>query len=314
MLFLGVSIFLFHAFINGDMFIDRFMIKKSRRIFASADRRGDRMNKIGRKTGFLGAGNMATALIKGLIESGVYDPDKLLASDKSPEALETVSQQFGVECFSSNADMVSKSSVLVLSVKPQNIKEVLEDIKEDLNEDHLVISIAAGIPLKMISQILMKDIPLIRVMPNTPALVQKGVSALAAGAFVVPEHMAIARTIFEAVGETVEVEETMMDAITALSGSGPGYVFRIMECMVDAGTAVGLERETSLKLVIQTFLGAATLAKESEHSLSRLREMVTSPGGTTAAGLSVFDSMGLQEMTKNVVEAACKRSVELGKD
>ncbi len=271
------------------------------------------MDKIGKKTGFLGAGNMATALIKGLVESGVYDPDKLLASDKSQDALKKISQQFGVECFSSNGDIVRKSSVLVLSVKPQNIKEVLEDVKEDIREDHLVISIAAGIPLKMISHVLMKDIPLIRVMPNTPALVQKGISALAGGKFVTPDHMAIARTIFEAVGDTVEVEETMMDAITAMSGSGPGYVFRIMECMVDAGTAVGLERETSLKLVIQTFLGAATLAKESEHSLSRLREMVTSPGGTTAAGLSVFDSMGLQEMTKNAVEAACRRSVELGK-
>jgi len=272
------------------------------------------MYKIAKKTGFLGAGNMATALIKGLIESGVYDPEKLSASDKSKEALKKVSNQFGVECFSSNADMVRKCSVLVLSVKPQNIKEVLEDVREDVREDHLVISIAAGIPLKMINQILKKDIPLIRVMPNTPALVQKGISALAGGKFVKPDHMAVARTIFDAVGDTVEVEESMMDAVTALSGSGPGYVFRIMECMVDAGTAVGLERDTSLKLVIQTFLGAAYLAKESEHSLSRLREMVTSPGGTTAAGLSVFNSMGLEEMTKNAVEAACKRSVELGKD
>ncbi len=272
------------------------------------------MNKIAKKTGFLGAGNMATALIKGLIESGVYDADKLSASDKSEEALERVSKQFGVECFSSNGEMVRKSSVLVLSVKPQNIKEVLEDVREDIREDHLVISIAAGIPLKMINHILKKDIPLIRVMPNTPALVQKGISALAGGEFVTPDHMAIARAIFNAVGDTVEVEENMMDAVTALSGSGPGYVFRVMECMVDAGTAVGLERDTSLKLVIQTFLGAAYLAKESEHSLSRLREMVTSPGGTTAAGLSVFNSMGLEEMTKNAVEAACKRSVELGKD
>ena len=271
------------------------------------------MSEIAKKTGFLGAGNMGTALIKGLIESGVYDPEQLLASDKSKEALKKISGQFGLKCFSSNVDMVRESSVLVLSVKPQNIKEVLEDVREDVREDHLVISIAAGIPLKMINQILMKDVPLIRVMPNTPALVQKGISALAGGKFATTDHMAIARTIFDAVGDTVEVEETMMDAVTAMSGSGPGYVFRIMECMVDAGTAVGLERDTSLKLVIQTFLGAAYLAKDSEHSLSRLREMVTSPGGTTAAGLSVFESMGLEGMTRDAVEAACKRSVELGK-
>lgn len=283
-------------------------------IFIGAGRKGESMDKIAKMTGFLGAGNMATALIKGLIESGVYDPGQLLASDKSQEALKKVSRQFGVECFPSNVDMVRKSSILVLSVKPQSIREVLEDVREDIRQDHLVISIAAGIPLKMINQILNKDIPLIRVMPNTPALVQRGISALAGGEFVTTDDMMVARTIFSAVGDTVEVEETMMDAVTALSGSGPGYVFRIMECMVDAGIGVGLEKDTSLKLVLQTFLGAATLAKASEHPLSRLREMVTSPGGTTAAGLSVFDRMGLEKMTRKAVEAAYRRSLELGKD
>ena len=126
--------------------------------------------------------------------------------------------------------------------------------------------------------------------------------------------MAAARTIFDAVGETVEVEELMMDAVTAVSGSGPGYVFRMMECMVDAGVSAGLERETSLRLVIQTFLGSAHLAKESEDSLSTLREKVTSPGGTTAEGLATFEKMGIEEMTKKAVEAARDRSVELGKE
>jgi pyrroline-5-carboxylate reductase len=165
----------------------------------------------------------------------------------------------------------------------------------------------------MIRDTIGMDIPLIRVMPNTPALVQKGVSALAAGNLVTRDHMLTAKRIFGAVGEIVEVEEAMMDAVTSLSGSGPGYVFRVMECMVDAGVAVGLERETSLSLVVQTFLGAAHLAKESEHTLSRLREMVTSPGGTTAAGLAVFDRMGLEDTIKKAVEAACNRSQELGR-
>ena len=150
-------------------------------------------------------------------------------------------------------------------------------------------------------------------MPNTPALVQKGVSALACGGLAGPEHMAMARKIFNAVGETVEVEESMMDAVTAVSGSGPGYVFRMMECMVDAGVLPALN-ERRLRLVVQTFLGAAHLAKESEDSLSRLREKVTSPGGTTAEGLATFKRMGLEEMTKKAVEAARDRSVELGKD
>ncbi|MCP4681356.1 MAG: pyrroline-5-carboxylate reductase [Desulfobacterales bacterium] len=264
--------------------------------------------------GFIGAGNMATALVKGLIQSGAYERDQLQVSDTQEGALKMMADQFGVKCYSSNNELVRESPVVVLAVKPQNMKDVLEGVKEEIRDDHLLISIAAGIPLNMIKGLLDRDIPLIRVMPNTPALVQKGMSALAGGKEVRPEHMEIGKRIFDAVGETVEVEETMMDAVTALSGSGPGYVFRMMECMVDAGAAVGMEKETSLSLVIQTFLGAAYLAKESEYSLSMLREMVTSPGGTTAAGLAIFDKMGLENIFKNAVDAAYKRSMELGKE
>lgn len=266
------------------------------------------------RTGFIGTGNMATALVKGLIHSGVYDRDLVQASDKDEKALEKISSQFGIRCYASNVELVRESSTVILSIKPQNMREVLEEVKGEVRDDHLIISIAAGIPLKMIRSIVGRDTPLVRVMPNTPALVQKGVSALAGSHLATPSHMAIAREIFGAVGDTVEVEETMMDAVTALSGSGPGYVFRMMECMVDAGVAVGLERETSLRLVVQTFLGAAHLAKESVHSLSQLREMVTSKGGTTAAGLDTFDKMGLEEVIGKGVKAACERSVELGQN
>ena len=264
--------------------------------------------------GIIGVGNMGGALVKGLIESGVYDPGHLLACDKREEAIKSISSQFGLQYCSSNADLISKCSTVVFSVKPQNMREVLEEVKGGIRDDHLLISIAAGIPFKTIHAFIDREIPIIRVMPNTPALVQKGVSALAAGHMVTPEHMAIARKIFGAVGETVEVEETMMDAVTALSGSGPGYVFRIMECMVDAGVDAGLERDVSVGLIVQTFLGAASLAKESGNSLSSLREMVTSPGGTTAAGLVTFDNMGLENIIKSAVRNALKRSIELGKD
>lgn len=266
------------------------------------------------KTGFIGAGNMATALIKGLIQSGVYSKDQLLASDKEKSALNSISSHFGLECSASNRELVRECSIVVLSVKPQSMKDVLDDVKGEIRDDHLIISIAAGIPLSMIRRIIEKDIPLIRVMPNTPALVQLGASALAGNELAGPEHMAKARKIFDAVGDTVEVDESMMDAVTALSGSGPGYVFRMMECMVDAGVSVGLESETSLRLVVQTFLGAAQLAKESEDSLSQLREKVTSPGGTTAEGLAMFDKMGLKEITLKAVEAARDRSIALGKE
>jgi pyrroline-5-carboxylate reductase len=263
--------------------------------------------------GFIGAGNMASALIKGLIESGVYDRERLLAADKDENALKRVSDGFGVKCHPSNLKVVSESLIVVLAVKPQHIQEALAEMKEAITVRHLLISIAAGIPLRRIRDIIEKDIPLIRVMPNTPALVQQGVSALAAGEFSTVDHMDIARRIFGAVGETVEVAETLMDAVTALSGSGPGYVFRIMECMVEAGVGLGLREETAHNLVVQTFLGAARLAKASDDSLPELRRKVTSPGGTTAAGLAVLEEKGLRHMIIGAVNAACARSLELGK-
>ena len=266
------------------------------------------------KLGFIGAGNMATALVKGLINSGLYRSDQLMASDKDEDQLRKISDQFGLKVCASNKDLVGECRNLILAVKPQSMREVLDHVKEDIGDRHLIISIAAGIPLKMIQSILDREIPLIRVMPNTPALIQKGVSALASGQHATTEHMDIARKIFDAVGRTVIVQEEMMDAVTALSGSGPGYIFRVMECLAEAGEQVGLEAETSLILVMQTVLGAAYLASESEKSLSQLREMVTSPGGTTEAGLAVFHEKGLERIIQEAVKAAYLRGVELGKD
>jgi len=264
--------------------------------------------------GFIGAGNMATAIVKGLLSSGHYESGQILTADCREEQLNRISEQFGIKCCLDNREIVKESATIVLSVKPQSIREVLEGIRGEVREDHLVISIAAGIPLKMIRTIIGRDLPLIRVMPNTPALIQKSVSALAAGEWASPEHMETARGIFDAVGETVIVEEDMMDAVTAISGSGPGYVFKIMECFVEAGESLKFDRETALQLVIQTFLGAAFLAKASDKSLSQLREMVTSPGGTTAAGLAVFEDRGLSEIIRDVAKAAYERGVELGKN
>jgi pyrroline-5-carboxylate reductase len=266
-----------------------------------------------RQLGFIGGGNMATALIKGLAESGVYEKGRMMASDKEEKRRLDIFKRFGVETTASNVEVVQRCEAVTLAVKPQNMKEVLEEIRPVVREDQLIISIAAGVPLRVVGDGLGRTVPLIRVMPNTPALVLQGISALAAGGSAGPSHLGIARRIFNAVGETVEVEESLMDAVTAVSGSGPGYVFRLMECMVEAGLAVGLERETCRRLVVQTFLGAAHLAKNSEESLARLREMVTSPGGTTAAGLGVFNEMGLDAMVRKAVQAARDRGVELGK-
>ena len=268
----------------------------------------------GKTLGFIGTGNMATALIKGLIKSCTYERKNMFTADKIEASLKKAEKEFGIGCCASNLELVSESAVIILSVKPQNMREVLEEIKGGIRKDHLIISIAAGIPLKMIRDTLGIDLPMIRVMPNTPALIEEGASALAPGPLAGEREMAVAKTIFSAVGITVEVEEEMMNAVTALSGSGPGYVFRMMECMLEAGTNVGLEQDVALKLVIQTFIGAARLAGESESSLSDLRKMVTSPGGTTAAGLGVFEESGLKDIIVKAVDAACQRGVELGKD
>lgn len=266
------------------------------------------------KLGFIGAGNMGTALIKGLIISGLYQSNQLLASDRNTEHLKKISEQFGLKSCPSNKDLVRECAIIILAVKPQSIREVLEEVRDEIRDDHLMISIAAGIPLKMIHSVIGRAIPLIRVMPNTPALIQKGVSALASGKRATSKHMEIAGEIFGAVGETVIVAEELMDAVTAVSGSGPGYIFKIMECFVDAGEKLGFDKETSIRLVVGTVLGAAHLAIESEKSLSQLREMVTSPGGTTAAALAVFERRGLDRVIQEALEAACKRSVELGKN
>ncbi|MBW2610210.1 MAG: pyrroline-5-carboxylate reductase [Deltaproteobacteria bacterium] len=267
-----------------------------------------------RTIGFIGSGNMANALIKGLINSGLYGSDRIMASDLDPAKLKEVSEQYALKTHLSNRDLIQGCRTILIAVKPQVIREVLEEVKQEIRDDHLIISIAAGIPIKMIHSIISRDIPIIRVMPNTPALIQKGVSALAPGKEATSDHMAIAQGIFKAVGKTVVVTEEMMDAVTALSGSGPGFIFRIMECFADAGERLGFDRETALLLVIQTFLGTVNLSDESELSLSKLREMVTSPGGTTEAGLKYFKDNGLENIIYGAVETACDRSIELGKD
>jgi pyrroline-5-carboxylate reductase len=263
--------------------------------------------------GFIGAGNMAEALIKGLISSKLYNPHQISASDSDLEKLKIKSEAYGFNACDSNKDLTRSSSIIVLSVKPQIIRGVLSEIKHLLTPNHLVISIAAGISIGLIREIIGEDKPIIRIMPNTPALIQRGISALAIGGTAGEEHMNKAIEIFHAVGKTVIIDESMMDAVTALSGSGPGFVFRIMECFIEAGERLGFDSDTALLLVKQTFLGSSFLAAESDLPIAKLREMVTSPGGTTAAGLSSLNEMGLPEIIAAAATAARDRSVELGK-
>ena len=265
-----------------------------------------------KRVGFIGAGNMATALIKGIIGSGLYSPDMLNVYDNDPDKLKTMYKTYHVEGVLSNKELVKACDIIILAVKPQVMNAVLEEIKGEVTKNHVVISIAAGIKIGSI-QDLGKDVPVIRVMPNTPALIQRGVSAVAAGEAVTPEQMNIALEILKAVGIAFTVDEAMMDAVTAVSGSGPGFIFRIMEYFIEAAENQGFDKDTATKMVIRTFLGASMLAEGSELPLSELRKMVTSPGGTTEAGLKYLDTNKAREIIGGTIEAARERSAELGK-
>ncbi len=265
------------------------------------------------KVGFIGAGNMATALIKGIVDSALYPAEKIGAFDLDKDKLASINTAYNVKGAESNKELVKDCSTIVLAVKPQVMSAVLEDIKGTVTPGHVVISIAAGIKIAAIQSVLGEDIPVIRVMPNTPALIQKGVSALAAGSTVTDDQMKIALDILKAVGTTFTVEESMIDAVTAVSGSGPGFAFKIMECFVEAAEKQGFDRKTATQMVIGTFLGASMLAESSDLSLADLRIMVTSPGGTTEAGLNYMNDNRIAEIIDGTIAAAKDKSVELGK-
>lgn len=272
------------------------------------------MSTTGKKIGFIGTGNMATALIKGIIKSDLYPPEMIKTSDIDTDKTKKINENYNVEGMLSNRDLVKTCDIIILSVKPQVINAVFKDIKGEIRNDHVVISIAAGIKIAMIQSFLGKDVPVIRIMPNTPALIQKGVSAIAASKNATDDQVSVALDIFNSVGTAFSIEEEMMDAVTALSGSGPGFIFKIMECFVEAAENQGFDSDTALEMVIRTFLGSAILAEKSELSLSELRRMVTSPGGTTEAGLKYLDTNKIKDIIDGTIEAATKRSVELGKN
>lgn len=263
--------------------------------------------------GFIGAGNMGSALIAGIVKGRKFKADQLVVSDIKEERTDYLVRKYHVRKADSNQTLMKDCSTIILAVKPKEIGLVLEDVKNEIRDDHLLISIAAGVPIKAIRNTLQRDLPIIRVMPNTPAMVRMGIAAISPGPLAKARDIDMAVKILSQVGETVIVDEEMMDAVTALSGSGPGYIFYVMEALVDAGTKVGLKKEIALKLAVQTTLGTAKLAMESKDSLAELRDKVTSPGGTTSKGLAVMNERSLADIIIEAVEAACKRSKELSK-
>jgi len=265
-----------------------------------------------RNVGFIGAGNMGEALIRGLVTSGRFKADQIRVSDIDTTRLRSLETTYGVLTTSGNVHLARAAEVIILAVKPHHVDGVLAEISGSLDHLPLVISIAAGVPLSRLQKGLGLPVPLIRVMPNTPALVLAGASAIAAGPQAGAEHLAIARLLFEAVGRVVEVQESAMDAVTALSGSGPAYLFLVMESLIDAGVLLGLPRPVARTLVIQTALGSAKLLDGAEAHPGALKDQVTSPGGTTIHGLAVLERGGLRGLLMDAVAAAARRSEELG--
>ncbi len=263
--------------------------------------------------GFIGAGNMATALARGVIAAGLVEPMNLCASDVSEQNRSTFVQKTGAVGRSSNLDVVMNSQMIVLAVKPQVIDNVLQEVGPRLKRPQRVVSIAAGVSTARVEKHCADAVSVIRVMPNTPALVGLGMSAISRGKHANDEDIARVRRVFEAVGQVVEVDEKQMEAVTAVSGSGPAYFFYMIESLAAAGLAEGLPEETAWTLARQTALGAATLASRSEEPVEELRRRVTSPGGTTEAAIRVMTEAGFRDIVLKAVQAAANRGRELGK-
>ena len=262
--------------------------------------------------GFIGTGNMCEALIAGLLKAKFTPPEQIMAFDTDGERLRFISKKYGIKKASNNSYLSSQCDPLLLCVKPQSMKEVIEEIAESLDPSKLLISIAAGVSLPMIETYARKQLRLIRVMPNINVLVQEGASAIAPGNLATEQDLKLTKTIFDCVGRAIIVHEPLMDAVTGLSGSGPAYVFLIIEALTDAGVHLGMTRSQALTLVTQTVIGSVKLLFDTGEHPALLREKVTSPGGTTAAGLYKLEQGGLRKTLIDAVVAAAQKSKELG--
>lgn len=261
---------------------------------------------------FVGAGNMAEALIAGLLHAKLVRPAQLVASDIVPSRLDWHKRTYGVTTTGSNRGAVTGAQVIVLAVEPQVLDEVLADIAPVVDPGILIVSVAAGYPIARIARHLNGVTRIVRAMPNTPSITREGVTAIAHDAGLSEEDLATARELFTAVGTVVVVAERSMDVVTGLSGSGPAYVFLMIEALADGGVKMGLPRETAQLLAAQTVAGAARLVVESQEHPAVLKDRVASPGGTTIAGLYELERGRFRATVISAVEAASRRSAELG--
>lgn len=267
--------------------------------------------------GFLGSGNLAEALIKGMLSSGSVNANQITASDVASERLAYMAATYNINISNSNAETALRCDIIILAVKPKDIKDALTSIASEINANKLIISAAAGTTTQTIQGHIAacgnSRVPrIVRAMPNTPATVREGMTALCAGAGALNTDVSLAKAVFDTVGTTIVVDdEKLLDIVTGLSGSGPAYVFLFMEALAEAGSASGLDNGAARLLAVQTTLGAARLALESPLKLDELRRMVTSPGGTTIEGLKVLEKGAFKDTLIKAVEAASRRAAEI---
>ncbi len=262
--------------------------------------------------GFLGAGKMATVLAKGFIGAGLVSPKQVMASDPVSAARASFAKETGAKTTAFNPAVAKFAATLVLAVKPDQVSDVLSDIRDHFTEKHLLLSIAAGVPLARLEAGLGVATRVIRVMPNTPALVGASATAFALGKSARPEDAELAQRLFTAVGLAFQLKEPLLDAVTGLSGSGPAYVYLFIEGLSDGGVAAGLSRDVATRLAAQTVLGSAKMVLETGLHPGALKDMVTSPGGTTIEGLHELEKGKVRGTLINAVRAASEKSRKLG--
>ena len=264
-----------------------------------------------KKIAFIGSGNMGEALLGGLLKAELTNPENIMATDPREYRLEEIAKKWQVNTNTDNQQAVAFADVIVLCVKPQALSSVLGEIKQEVREDQLIISIIAGITTRTISAFIGQNNPVVRAMPNIPAVVDEAASGVCLGEFAGEIHKEIALKILGAVGEVEAVPEDLMDVVTGLSGSGPAYIYMVIEALTDGGVMMGLPRNIATRLATQTVLGSAKLVRETNEHPAVLKDQVTTPGGTTILAIKELEESGLRPMLIRAVETATNRSREL---
>ncbi|MGH7825045.1 MAG: pyrroline-5-carboxylate reductase [Candidatus Binatia bacterium] len=265
------------------------------------------------KIGVIGAGKIGSAIVRGMIRAGLVSKDQVMASDVSDALREAIATELGIKVTPNNREVCEFANIVIIAVKPQIIDSVVKEIAKKLANTKLLISVAAGVPLSRIETNLERGSRVVRVMPNIPCVVGAGASCYAGGIHATATDLEKVGSILNSFGVASRVEEKDLDAVTGLSGSGPAYVFLFMESLADGGVQAGLSREVALKLALQTVYGSARMALESPKHLAELKDEVTSPGGTTIAGLYALEKKGFRGAVMDAVVSATRRSQELGK-